>query len=175
MLDNIIYIIDTREQKNKHITDYMDQKRKKYKYMKLDQGDYSACIEYNDNTKDLIQRDIYFTNDILIERKANLDELVNNLLEKPTGDNKLSGERLEYEFMRINRAGAKIIMLLENPKGLQDIIDHKYRSKYLPQSFYARIKTLEARYNIDLRFIDPLFSGMEITNIIRYHIRELLK
>ena len=50
LLDNIVILVDTREQVNDHIISYFNAKKKKYKVEKLDQGDYSCYIESNEDT-----------------------------------------------------------------------------------------------------------------------------
>ena len=71
LLNSIKILIDTREKNNKHITDYLDRKEVKYKSKKLEFGDYSFMLPQN---KELgIMKDIYFNNEIYIERKENLN------------------------------------------------------------------------------------------------------
>ena len=83
LVKNIVVVYDTREQQNEHILNYFDKKGIKHKKRKLDEGDYTFYIENNAETKPLgILKDTWFDNAIIIERKANLEELSGNLTEK---------------------------------------------------------------------------------------------
>jgi ERCC4-type nuclease len=155
-------IIDSREKKIDHITNYLDARRIDYIGNKLDFGDYSfllpACPEYG------IEADMYFNSDICIERKANLDELCNNL----TKDR----DRFVRELERAK--GAKFILMIES-SSYADIVYHKYASEFKPQSFVATLATYQARYGIEVVFVDRKCSGNYIVNLFKYWLREWLK
>ena len=95
-------IVDTREQKNSHITNYFTKKGIPYKVQKLDYGDYTAYIPKNIELG--IMRDIYLSDNINIERKANLDELASNLTHGRT--------QIENEFLRSK--GTKLYLMVED-------------------------------------------------------------
>ena len=57
----------------------------------------------------------------------------------------------------------------------ENIRKGNYRSEYQPKSLYARLKTIEARYNTVIRPIDKQFMGSEIYNTFYYYVREVLK
>ena len=173
LLKNICIICDTREQENSHITKYFIDKKIQHRSETLKAGDYTGCILSNEETAPLgIERDLYFNDKIVIERKASIEEICNNLTNKT---DKLNRERLEREFLKINKSGARLVLILENAKALEDIISWNYKSKYNNKSLYSSLKSFEARYNIDYRFIDKAYTGMEIYNTIKYHIREGIK
>lgn len=77
LISSIIILIDTREKVNSHITDYFDRKEISYKKKALDYGDYSFMIPANEKLS--IPRDLYFNTTCVIERKASLEEISNNL------------------------------------------------------------------------------------------------
>ena len=77
LISSIVILVDTREKVNFHITDYFDRKEIKYKKKALSYGDYSFMISANEKLG--ILRDLYFTNSCVIERKASLEEISNNL------------------------------------------------------------------------------------------------
>lgn len=167
LLKNIVIVVDTREQKKNHITEYFDSKKKRYKVEKLDQGDYSAFIESNDETKPLgVNRDWYFNNDIAIERKNSIDELASSITDR---------ERFESEFLRLNKYNTKVILMIEDPKGYENILKGNYRSQYKPASYVATLESFIARYNLNLIFVDRNISGFKIYKTLYYHIREILK
>lgn len=162
LLKQITVLVDTREKENQHILDCFDKKKIKYKQKKLDVGDYSFCIEKNQDLN--IERDLYFDNEITIERKANLDELAGNLTAER--------ERFESELLRGNRM--KKFLLVENEQGYLDIANHKYRSQYAPKSYIATLFAFQSRYNLDINFIRKEFSGNFIFYVIYYYFRNFL-
>jgi ERCC4-type nuclease len=163
LLDSVVILIDTRENQWKHIDDYFIRKKIPYKGQKLDFGDYSAmlpaCPELG------IQRDMYFTNDIVIERKASLDELAGNLTK----------DRIRFESELIRAYKSKLFLMVENPNGYSDIVSHKYRSQYEPKSFIGTLFTFQSRYNINTHFTSKELAGFFIAQTLLYHVRERLK
>ena len=163
LLDSLAIIIDTREQENTHITEYLVKKKLPYKGQKLDYGDYSFMIPANPDL--CIPREIYFMNNIVIERKAHLEELSGNLT-------KDGGSRLESELIRSQ--GTKFYLMIENAS-YGDIINHNYNTQYEPKSFVARLKTFESRYGISVNFVSSKCSGNFIYFTFYYWLREMLK
>jgi ERCC4-type nuclease len=161
-MDNIVIIVDSREKKWLHIKEFFKKWNIDYEVKKLDYGDYSfklpACTEYG------IAEDIYFTEIIVIERKANLLELSNNL----------SKERKRFERELERARGSKFMLLIENAT-YQDIVYHHYASEFKPQSFVATLATYQARYGIEIAYVDQKCSGNFILNLFKYHLREWLK
>ena len=92
VLDNLVVIVDSRENANQHIIDFFNKKKIPYVVEKLPFGDYSCKIKAGSFEGQ--ERDIYFTNDFVIERKANIDELANNL--------KDDAARLKKELAHLN-------------------------------------------------------------------------
>ncbi|MCY6958846.1 ERCC4 domain-containing protein [Clostridium brassicae] len=167
ILKNIVIVVDTREQINQHILDYFDDKKKKYIVQKLDQGDYSAYIESNEETKPLgVSRNWYFSDQIVVERKASVDEIIGNFVDR---------DRLENEFLRLDKYETKTIFLIEDKNGYEKILKGKYRSQYRPVSAIGTMETFIARYGLNLQFIDKQYSGFKIYQTLYYHIREILK
>lgn len=167
LIKNIVIVVDSREQVNLHITDYFDKKKKRYIVQKLDQGDYSAYIESNEETRPLgVLKDWYFNNDIAIERKNSVDELAASIKDR---------ERFEAEFLRLNKYNTKVILMIEDPNGYENILKGNYRSQYKPASYVATLESFIARYNLNLAFVNKTLSGYKIYTTLHYHIREILK
>jgi hypothetical protein len=170
LLDSMVTIIDTREQENSHITNYLTKQKRPFKSQKLDFGDYSLCLPKNEELQ--IMRDIYFTDNIVLERKAKIIEVVNNLCED-------GGTRLENEFIR--GKGSKFYFMIEKAtysdalRGEYEISPGKI-SKYKAETFIDRLKTFEARYDIIIHW-EPniLASGNYIYYTFRRWLREQLK
>ena len=102
ILKNLCVIVDTREQVWVNIEDYFKKQNIQYRRENLNQGDYSICIVSNEETKPLgITRDLYFDNEIVIERKASIDEVAGNMKEPDR-------TRLKKEFSYLKSRGVKV-------------------------------------------------------------------
>ena len=163
---NLVVLIDTREQRNEHIIDFFRSKNINYCIEKLPFGDYSCKLPIGSFEGQ--QRDIYFSNDIVIERKNGIDELAGNF--------KDDGTRIKTELAHINKYNIKSYLFVEDPNFDKNIRTGNYRSEYKPQSLYARIKkSIEMRYNTLVRPIDKDYIGSEIFNTFEAYVYEKLK
>lgn len=153
-LSNLKIIIDSREQKNKHITDFFDKNNIPYEVRKLDSGDYSAMI-----------RDMTLEHDVFLERKNSLTEICGNYAQ--------NRERFEREFTRAKAVGAKPFLLIENDT-TDDVFLGNYRSQITPQSLWGSMCTWMVRYNTTVLFSDKSNSGRIIYSLMYYWAREML-
>ena len=161
LLDSMVILVDTRENANSHITDYLSKKKIPYEVRKLDSADYSCKIPKNDELG--ISRDIYFTDSILVERKASLDELAGNLTK----------DRTRFESELIRAKGANIALMVENAT-YSDLVMGRYRSEYNAKSFVATLATYSARYGLDVNFVEKELAGNWIYHRLYYAVREEL-
>lgn len=102
----VTVLIDTREQKNSHITELFDKWGVAYEQKKLDFGDYSFVVAGRD-----------FSHCLVIERKADVMELYGNVREHKTDRNGRwleVGERIQKELDSANRNGCQLVLMLEN-------------------------------------------------------------
>lgn len=159
---NMVIMVDSRENKNSHVLDYFTKNGIVYQVTKLDYGDYSFMIPAA-----AAGEDIYFHRDIVIERKASLEELSGNLAQER--------ERFEKEFLRAGNDGCKIYLMIEAPGGYSDIIAHKYRTEFTPAAYMASLKTWESRFSANVQFIDGKYAGYYIYSTFSYFCREVLK
>lgn len=198
VMSNLTILIDTREQANEHVIEFLTKKKIPYEVKKLDFGDYACMLPANSFEGQ--ERAIYFDRDIVIERKNGIDEVAGNLKDDT---------RILKELAHLNKYNIKYYVFLEEPemnetlrglnagekkhlKEFMKILESKkvclkpegfdfnirkgnYRSEYQPKSLYARLKTIEARYNTVIRPIDKQFMGSEIYNTFYYYVREVLK
>lgn len=81
----MIIIVDTREQKNQHVLDYLRKKNVSIKFKGMKTGDYSAMIPKNEEYG--INRDMYLN--AAIERKNGVDELVQSIKDRSRFENEL--------------------------------------------------------------------------------------
>lgn len=162
LLKSMIILADSRERKNEHILEYFTKQGIPYEKTKLDYGDYSFYFPAA-----AAGEDIYFHRDIVIERKASLEELSGNLTQER--------ERFEKEFLRAGNDGCKVYLIVEAPGGYSDIIGHRYRTEMAPSAFAASLKTWEHRFGAIVQFIDARHSGYLIASTFQYYAREALK
>jgi len=148
-------IVDTREKENKHVLDYLEKNKVKTIQRGLKTGDYSIQL-----------RGMTSENDIVIERKASIDELCGNLT--------INRQRFEDEFTRAKANNLQIYLLIENCS-YTDILSHNYRSKLPPNSLLGSVFSWLARFDVTLIFCKPAESGRIIYEILYYFLREQLK
>lgn len=191
ILDKMVVLIDTRENANMHITDWLKKKKRPFKSQKLDFGDYSCYLPVG--TFEGQKRDIYFTNDIVIERKFCIDEIAMNLKDNKTNINEINQEiidllgenylkkvlktdynRLKYEFANMNRHKVEFFIFMENENFDLDLRNKVYRAEYSPDRLYKRIKGLERDFHTILRPVSKENSPSEIYNTLRYGVRNKL-
>lgn len=156
VISDLVILTDTREQKNKHILDYFDEKEIKHQLQKLDTGDYSFILPNYQN--------LGMDNSIIIEKKNSLDEIAGNFTK----------DRLRFveEFERVG--DSKIHLLIENATW-KKVVNASYRSQLPAQNMIANLFTWNIRYNCPIWFANPTESGMIIYQIIKYEVMEKLK
>jgi len=139
-IKNVVVICDTREQKNSHILSAFDSMGVRHEVRKLHFGDYSFICENND-----------FTLSCIIERKANINEVWQNV----TTDR----ERFEKEIDGLFRLTGGAILLIENCP------NRDYWRKYkVPQWKSAN------RYRLQVHCLDGTDNtAAEIINIFYYY------
>jgi hypothetical protein len=150
-MQSVTIIHDTRERENGHILTALDSLGVNHEQRKLDFGDYSFLN---------CGRDFALT--CVIERKANVDELYNNIMAE-------SGRRLEQELDAGRLIANQFTLLIENcagPDALRDYIVPDWQMRMTParkvadigRYCYERIRAWECgnRYQFRTRFVaDP--------------------
>ena len=159
ILKKAIILIDTRENENKHITEYFAKKGITYQFEKLSYGDYGIIIPKNEEYGIYQELQLDYT----IERKGSLEELSGNF----TGDR----DRIEDELKRGCR---KMDFVIENGS-LDKIIKKQYNTQYDKNSFLATLFTFGRRYGIGINFIDKENAGEAIYKMLYYALRRELK
>lgn len=164
LLDSMIILVDTREHdgKNDHILNYFDSKNILWKKQKLDYGDYSFMVPQNEELG--IPRDIYFDKEIMVERKASLDEFADNATEERN--------RIKKELAM---APPNKVLLIENGS-YEDMINGNYRSKFSAKSYYGTIHSFWHEFNIPVFFMpNNKYSGIFIRGYFQYYLREVIR
>ena len=160
-------LIDTREKDLKHIVDRLKANNIDIEYKALDVGDYKIQVTTLDG------QPINYTPRISIERKANLNELIANLL----GEKDQNGKtRLHRELDRSLKDKIKLIILIEDLDWYNKLLRGDYISQVNPKAIRGMIMSLEAKYpNVRIIGIDKKESASYIHTTLYYHLRQKLK
>lgn len=165
IIKSMVVLVDTREQSNKHITDYLASKNIAYVTRALPAADYSVMLPKNEEIG--ILRDIYLnldrTNGILIERKNSLEELAGNL-----GRNR---ERFENELEKMKGAEKHLIVESGSWKA---VYAGEYNSDVTSASFRGSLFAFQSRYGLHVHFADRETSPKLIVDILARKIKEIL-
>jgi len=162
LLKSIVIIVDKREQKCGHITDWFDKKGIKWVEKTLKNGDYSCYLPANPELN--IERDMYFDGEIIVERKNSVDELAGNFTKHRT--------RFEEEMATF--PGKKYLLIEGNTYG--DVVAGNYRSEYAAKSYLATLHAFNHRYDLQVFFMpDKSLSGLWIYSTFMYWLRERLR
>lgn len=134
-------------------------------------GDYTIAVKTPNGEV------INFKDKIVIERKADLNELCCNFFDKKDEEGKT---RLERELDRAKEQGIKVILLVETDNMHNKILSSKYfrfdkASKVSPKAFNSILRSLQAKYDISIEYCDKKDSARLIHDILYYHAREYLK
>ena len=162
LIKSIVILVDTREKQNSHLIEYWDKKGILYKKKSLDYGDYSFYIPQNEELN--IPRDIYFDKEIVVERKASLEEISNNLTKER--------DRFEKELCLAPKTK---VLLIENAN-YSDIATGNYNTQYNKKSFWASIHSFWFKYNIPIFFMpDNKWSGLFIRGYFEYYLKNYIR
>ena len=187
-------IIDTREKKiQSHILNKFDEgfehKPSHHDMCRGKKSTYSDPIQYYIKDKGLKIGDytiavqlpsgevINFQDKIVVERKADLNELCCNFFSEK---DKEGLTRFERELKRACEQGVKIHLVVETADMHSKILSSKHfrydkASKVSPVSFNAMLHSLCARYNVTVWYTDKSNSSRLIHDILYYQAREYLK
>ena len=154
LLKKMTVVIDTREQRNEHILDWLESRELAYLKRKLAVGDYSAMLEGQT-----------LESDVAIERKGSIDEIAGNFTAER--------DRFEREMLRGKANRTQLFLLIENCSW-QDIMAHNYRSKMQPKALLASLLSWQARFNLNVIFCGKDEAGTIIYSILYYSLREQL-
>lgn len=158
-LDTLVILYDTREQDTARLRARLEQIRAlcPVERCTLPYGDYSARLTVDGEPYML---------PVSVERKMNLDEMCQCFCN--------GRKRFSREFERMEAAGGKMYLLLENASW-DDVYKARYRSKMLPQSLIASLFTWLARYHCQLLFCPERTTGRLIHDLLKYEAREMLQ
>ena len=188
-------VVDTREKQVNHILNKFDEgleeKPSHHDMYRGKKSTYSDPVQYYIKDKGLKVGDytiavqlpsgevVNFQDKVVIERKADLNELCCNLFDSKSKDEE-GLTRFERELKRAYEQGIKLHLLVEVSDMHSKILSSKHfrydkASKVSPASFYAMLHALAVRYNISIWYTDKSNSARLIHDILYYHAREYLK
>ena len=188
-------VVDSREKVNNHILNRFEEGFE-YKVSHHDmyvgkKSTYSDPVNYYIQEKGLKTGDytiaiqlpnkevINFQDKIVIERKADLNELCLNLFDSKSKDEE-GLTRFERELKRAYEQNIKVHLVIETTDMHSKILSSKHfrydkASKVNPKAFYSMLHTLAARYNLSIWYTDKKDSARLIHDILYYGAREFLK
>lgn len=143
-----IVLIDTREQ-DLHILRKLDSLNIPYRRQKLNFGDYS--FEWNGKS---------YENEICIERKGSLDEIIGNFTK--------GRERFRKEFERSK--GCKVILMIET--STEQLEAGQYRSKMNPRDLKSFLNTWCNKFQLELKFVEKSESCSYILDCFRDYCKK---
>ena len=162
IVKSLTILCDTREKVSDHITGWFDKMKINHKRKALSNGDYSFYIPKNPSLN--IERDLYFDKEIMVERKASLDEISGNFTQ----------HRNRFEEEMATFPGKKYL-IIENAN-YSDIVHEHYRTKFSRKAFLASIHTFNHRYDLEIVFMPtPELTAMYIYGIFSYYLKEKLR
>ena len=168
LLSSIVVLIDTREQRNEHIIEYLDKKKIRHISRKLDFGDYSFFLPKREELA--IPHDLHFSDEFVIERKASLDELAGNM--KGGSGEVNERQRLNNEMRA--KGNAKMMMVIETGSA-DDMLSGNYRSEYDKRAFTGSMLTFQHRYDLHIEYVSKEHTGEFIAYHFYYFMREKLR
>ena len=136
-------------------------------------GDYTIAVQLPNGEV------VNFQDKVVIERKADLNELASNFYDtKSKDENGLT--RIEREFLRAKEQGIKIHLLIETEDAMSKILSSKHfrydkASKINPKSFMMMFLSLCNRYDINVWYCNKKDSSRIIHDLLYVYAREYLK
>lgn len=155
--------MDSREKSANHLFKYWDNHKIEYETTALPSGDYSFKLKAIPELG--IMEDMYFYNDIVLERKNSLEEL--------SGCFAQTRERFNDEW---SRCYAKQKYLLIENATYEDLINGRYDTQYSSKSFLGSLHSFNAKYDLQVMFMpNKEYSPIYILAVCQYFLRHLIK
>lgn len=159
---NYEILYDTREQ-DIFIPKVLDMKGIKVKREKIDIGDYRIrCISNG------------YMPPVTVERKACIDELIGNMLDRRKDEN--GNNRFIREILRAKEQGLKFYLLIQDSNYYEKLIRGQYLSKVNSKAISGMITSLMAKYPwVHIVACNREISPSMVHKILYYELREVLK
>ena len=162
----VTVLYDTREQKNKHILDYLAANGIPTEQRKLDYGDYSFIADGRD-----------FSLSCVVERKANVDELYTNIMS--------DRGRLEKEFYAAAQLAKSFTLLVEGVSTWNELKDYTVPDWAMQRNPERKVQTIgihvyntlrawtaRDRYGVSVEFVkDKEQTAAKMLELFYYYWR----
>lgn len=143
-------IVDTREQKYNHVTNYFDEQGIKWVRSKLICGDYQNPLNPT----------------VIIDRKKDLQEVAGNVCQQH--------DRFVRELELAKELGYKLIVLVEEPNitNVEQVFGwYNWRRRNNPKAINGKtlhkiMKTMESKYNVSWEFTSKKDCGKRIVELL---------
>ena len=188
-------VIDSREKSINHILNKFDEgfenKPSHHDMYRGKKSTYSDPVKYYIQEKGLKVGDytlavqlpnkevINFKDKVVIERKADLNELCCNLFDSKSKDDE-GLTRIEREFKRAKEQDIKVHLVIETTDVISKILSSKHfrydkASKINPRAFMSLFLSICNRYNINVWYVDKKDSARLIHDLLYAYAKEYLK
>lgn len=164
ILNSLVVLVDNREQPTARAKERYKRMGRPYERCTLSYGDYSYNFILNE--KPFFDTSQTVKPLCMIERKMNLDELAACFGRER--------KRFIAEFERAKENNAAIYLIVENASW-ENLLNHKYRSKYNPKAMKASLTAWMARYDMRLIFCKEETTGELIAEILYRDLKERLE
>lgn len=168
LVKQLTVCIDSREQENQHIINYLEKKKINYEVKKLEFGDYSCKLLKNEELG--LPFDISLESIVSIERKGSggngLTEIAHNFTEGRTA--------FENEFIRAKENCENFYVIIENGSW-EDIKAHNYRSELNENALYNSLISWRKKYNFHIDFIKSENVGEHILKVFATILKKMLE
>jgi ERCC4-type nuclease len=173
-LESMSVLVDTREQPSGRALRRYKRFGAPYRRQKLEFGDYTYNFVLPDG------RELYTETDsvlppVVVERKANLEELSGNLTEKQLPKHKAQGvrNRFEAELLHARQNGTSVYLLVEDAS-ISNVLNHQYDTRLNETAFFHTLTAYMARYDLKLIFCQHDETGSIIKEILFRELKERL-
>jgi hypothetical protein len=188
-------VIDSREKSINHILNKFDEgfeyKPSHHDMYRGKKSTYSDPVKYYIQEKGLKVGDytiavqlpnkevINFKDKVVIERKADLNELCCNLFDSKSKDDE-GLTRFGRELKRAYEQNIKVHLVIETNNMIDKILSSKHfrydtASKVNPKSFQMMFLSLCNRYNVNVWYVEKHNSARLIHDLLYAYAREYLK
>lgn len=162
--NNLVILVDSREQKNQHILSYLDKKKIKYELTKLDYGDYSC--KFVDLETYGITYPISLEKNCVVERKNSLEEVSGNLTQGRT--------QFENEFIRAKGDNCNVHLVIADGS-FDKVAYSQYNTEFNNKSFYNSLLSFQIKYGLSIEFVSEKIFPLHLLNVLTIEARNHLK
>jgi ERCC4-type nuclease len=153
-------LIDSREKKST-VIEYFDRHNIPYEIRKLEVGDYSIAVFDGEEEIDCSQ--FY-----VIERKANLDELIQNVARKEYR------RRFYNELQYAKNMDIRLELLIEEIDWYSNVYAGNYFSSTPKRAIRAYMAEFQQRFNVAITGIDKRYTGAYVLDRLIYFAKDYI-